>query len=311
MSKECRELLSSLPKDIGWIESYLYEYEGFWYPARHLQGVVNCQKHFQAQDTDILLVTTPKSGTTWLKAILFSLVNRKCYPISSKENPLLTNNPQILVPFLDIVVYFDGQNPDLSSFTSPRLFATHSPIVSLPNSIKDSACKIVYLCRDPKDTFVSMWHFAKKLRPPTNTTSLEVMFDKFCKGASPYGPFWDHVLGYWEGSLENPEKVFFMTYEDMKEEPVVHLRKLAAFLGCPFSVEEETEGLVDILRMCSFENLSNLEVNKEGRLPAGVESKVFFRKGEVGDWKNHLTVEMVERMEQISGEKFRGSGLRL
>ncbi|MBA0761047.1 hypothetical protein Gotri_023747 [Gossypium trilobum] len=28
-----------------------------------------------------------------------------------------------------------------------------------------SACRSVYICRDPKDVFVSKWHFTNKLRP--------------------------------------------------------------------------------------------------------------------------------------------------
>ena len=31
-----------------------------------------------------------------------------------------------------------------------------------------------------------------------------------------YGSWFDHVLPYWEFCKENPEKVFFMSYEELK-----------------------------------------------------------------------------------------------
>ncbi|XP_047255437.1 uncharacterized protein LOC107848400 isoform X2 [Capsicum annuum] len=76
--------------------------------------------------------------------------------------------------------------------------------------------------------------------------------------------------------------------------------------------EEENHGVVDqIVRMCSFENLSNLEVNKNGKSSASeMEYKVFFRKGEVGDWTNYFTTEMTEKLNHIIEQKFEGSGLR-
>ncbi|KAI3825216.1 hypothetical protein L1987_06694 [Smallanthus sonchifolius] len=113
------------------------------------------------------------------------------------------------------------------------------------------------------------------------TNSLEQVFGKFCKGVSLYGPFWDHMFGYWQESLKNPEKNYFLTYEEMKEQPSLHLRKLADFLGCQFSSKEEEENVVEsILKICSFDNLSNLNVNKEGKLPSGENNSAFFRKGE-------------------------------
>ncbi|CAL5430759.1 unnamed protein product [Camellia sinensis] len=315
ITQECRELLSSLPKEKGWVASHLYQYQGFWHPSRQLQGVLSCQKGFQAQDTDILLVTTPKSGTTWLKAILFALVNRAQYPndiTSQQQHPLHANNPHDLVPFLELKLYADNHVPDLTSFTSPRLFSTHLPPLSLPESIKCSACKLVYLCRNPKDTFVSLWHFTNKLRPKDiGTNSLEDTFDRFCRGVSLYGPFWDHVLGYWKESLENPGKILFLKYEEMKEKPDEHLRRTAQFLGYPFSPEEEKLGLVDeILGLCSFDTLSKLEVNKSGKLLSGEENKTFFRRGEVGDWKNFLSAEMEDRLDQISEQKLYKFGLK-
>ncbi|KAK7838717.1 flavonol sulfotransferase-like [Quercus suber] len=42
------------------------------------------------------------------------------------------------------------------------LVGTHVPYTSLPKSIIDSRCKIIYICRDPKDAFVSLWHFLRK-----------------------------------------------------------------------------------------------------------------------------------------------------
>lgn len=68
----------------------------------------------------------------------------------------------------------------------------------------------------------------------------------------------------------------------------------------------------EIIKLCSFENLSNLKVNKTGVLQARdfiIEKKKFFRKGEVGDWKNHLTTEMGNCLNRIMDQKLDGSGL--
>lgn len=60
-----------------------------------------------------------------------------------------------------------------------------------------------------------------------------------------FGLFWEHVLGYWTESLEMPEKVMFLTYEELKMKPCFYLKKIAEFLGCGFSIEEESDSLVD------------------------------------------------------------------
>lgn len=140
--------------------------------------------------------------------------------------------------------------------------------------------------------------------------SMEDMFDLFCKGVFLYGPYWDHVLAYWNEALRRPKEVLFLKYEEMKEQPGTQVRKVAEFYGCPFTFEEEKEGIVDaILGLCSFERLSNLEVNKEGYLPTGEMKQAYFRKGEIGDWKNYLTAEMAEELDMITEHKFQGSGL--
>lgn len=313
VSEDCKKLLSTLPKERGWVGSYVYNYQGFWALPRLIQGVIACQRQYQAQDNDIILVTAPKSGTTWLKALLFSLVNRKKYPVFEKNHPLLVKNPHDLVPLLEQDLYVDGQVPDFSLFTSPTLIATHVPFASLPKSVQNSRTKLVYLCRNPRDTFISMWQFTNNLRLDSHrdTNSIEEMFDHFCKGVGLYGPFWDHVLGYWKESIENSDKVLFLMYEEIKKQPKIQLKRLAEFLDCPFSIEEEDCRVVDeILRMCSFGNLRNLEVNVNGNMSAGMANKNFFRRGEVGDWKNYFTVEMNDRLNHIIEQKFHGSGLK-
>nr|CAN75260.1 hypothetical protein VITISV_041143 [Vitis vinifera] len=169
--------------------------------------------------------------------------------------------------------------------------------------------------REPKDAFISLWHFICKLAPQEEEhVPLEAALDMFCKGISQYGPYWDHVLGYWKASLECPERVLFLKYEDLKSDTLHYIKTLADFMGCPFSLEEESEGVVQkIMNLCSFETLSNLKVNKTGMhrstTPLATKNDVYFRKGNVGDWKNHLTDEMVHRVDQITEQKFSGTGL--
>nr|GEX16214.1 cytosolic sulfotransferase 5-like [Tanacetum cinerariifolium] len=80
---------------------------------------------------------------------------------------------------------------------------------------------------------------------------------------SQCGPIWEHVLTYWRPSLESPDNILFLKYEEMKMQPEVELRKLAAFMGKPFTVEEEERWVVaEIVKLCSFKFLSSLDLNK-------------------------------------------------
>ncbi|KAK9912587.1 hypothetical protein M0R45_036445 [Rubus argutus] len=97
----------------------------------------------------------------------------------------------------------------------------------------------------------------------------------------------------------------------MKEDGALHLKKLAKFLGFPFSLEEERGGEIGkIAKLCSFDNMKKLEVNKSGKSIKNFENKNLFRKAEVGDWMNYLTPNMVERLSKVIEEKLEGSGLR-
>ncbi|XP_042518272.1 cytosolic sulfotransferase 15-like [Macadamia integrifolia] len=306
--------LLSLPKEKGWIGLPLYQYQGSWCHAKGIQAAISFQKHFHASDTDVILVTTPKSGTTWLKALAFAILNRHRYTSTLSQNhPLLTDNPHDLVPFFEFKLYTDNQLPNLADFPSPRLFATHIPYPWLPESIKNSNCKIVYLCRNPRDTLVSYWHFTNKARPETlGPLSLEKGLEMFCKGITGFGPFWDHALGYWNENLERPQKVLFLKYEELKNDIKCQVKRLAEFMGCPFTIGEERDGVIDeISRLCSFESQRSLEVNKSSgiRSISYFENQTLYRKGEVGDWVNYLTNPMVEQLDQVMEEKLCGSGL--
>ncbi|KAH8512588.1 hypothetical protein H0E87_006028 [Populus deltoides] len=281
LTNECKELLLSLPREKGWRTACLYKYKGFWCQPKEIQAIISFQKHFQPRDTDVILASIPKSGTTWLKALSFAILNRKKFAISSNDHPLLVSNPHDLAPFFEYKLYADKQVPDLSKLPDPRLFATHIPFASLQDSIKKSNCRIIYICRNPFDTFISSWTFSNKLRSETvPPLLLEETFKMFCEGVVGFGPFWDHMLGYvLEGKLGETR-------------------------------QEEKEGVVEkIASLCSFEKMKNLEVNKSGRSIKNFENKHLFRKAEVGDWVNYLSPSMVKQLSQLTEEKLGGSGI--
>ncbi|CAH8356456.1 unnamed protein product [Eruca vesicaria subsp. sativa] len=312
VSQECENLISSLPSEKDFMGRNLYNYQGSWYYPSRLQAILNFQKDFKARDTDIILASFPKSGTTWLKALAFAVVHRNKYAPNLVSHPLLSNNPHNLVRFLELDLYVKDQRPDLEEIPSPKIFATHMPFQTLHETLRDSPCKVVYVCRNIKDVLVSRWHFRSKVRNELYSNySLEDMVDEFIKGDYAFGPFDNQVLSYWKVSLVSSKPVLFMKYEEMIEKPEAQVMRLADFLGCSFTEEEKQSGMVEkILELCSFGNLSNLETNKTGTSAFGIAPHAFFRKGGVGDWKNHLSDDMARKLDEMVEKKLRGSGLK-
>lgn len=321
--EEVQQLMQCLPKATSMGGNIpLIKYQGLWHSGNDItfKSALAFQRHFHARDTDLIIASHPKTGTTWLKSLLFAVVNRAHHHTGTKRNPLLAHHPHELVYRLENDIYgeaFTYPRPHhLNELASPRLFSTHFAYSSLPESVKTSGCRVLYIGRNPLDTCVSQWHFYQKVirkkmsnndvQPPP----IEDYFEEFYQGRVAYGPFFDHVLEYWEESLRLPNKVLFLKYEDLKDHTAFQLKRLAAFVGLPFSPEEESQGVIEeLIKMCSINNLKELEPNKKGVINKFYEKKAYFRKGEVGDWTNYFPPPMVERMSTLMEEKLGGSGL--
>uniref|UniRef100_A0A7N0REP4 Sulfotransferase n=1 Tax=Kalanchoe fedtschenkoi TaxID=63787 RepID=A0A7N0REP4_KALFE len=242
-------------------------------------------------------------------------MNRSSYNFDGgvdNGTPLLSSSPHLSVPFIDFYAtqHLDDPNPDLS------LLSTHLAYSLLPKSMIESGCKFVHVMREPKDVLISLWHFAVELRKARDqpTLPLDDAFDMFCNGFSQYGPYWDYELEYYNASLKCPNRFFIMTYEDLMERPDYNVKKLASFVGKPITAAEEDRGVVEaIVRFCSFDKLSNLEVNRIKTICVGkaqiVPNKVFFRKAKIGNWTHYLSDEQREHIDQITRQKFQGTVL--
>jgi len=77
-------------------------------------------------------------------------------------------------------------------------------------------------------------------------------------------------------------------YEDMKRDPKKEITRLAAHIGVT-RTEAEIE---DVVKVTSFDHM------KAARGPEGVVK--MFRKGGVGNWKDHFTDEQSELVDEMT-----------
>jgi hypothetical protein len=98
--------------------------------------------------------------------------------------------------------------------------------------------------------YLCLWHFSHKMSPKGGEAlvmkelHLVDTFEFFCEGVSTFETYRDHVLGYWRASLESPERILFLKYKDLKNETIYWFKKIAKFIGYPFSLEEEDKGVM-------------------------------------------------------------------
>ncbi|KAF9624524.1 hypothetical protein IFM89_011637 [Coptis chinensis] len=157
------------------------------------------QSHFQAHTDDVILASSMKTGATWLKPLIPCIMHSN--PDDSCD-PLIKNHPNALMPSwrsssTEGIHHLISQN--LLPFDFFELICLYS---ELPESIEKTDYKIVYITPNTKDTFVSMRHFINSVwAPKRGSFSLEEAFDSFCNGVHAFGPFFEHVLEYWNASL--------------------------------------------------------------------------------------------------------------
>ncbi|XP_022245700.1 sulfotransferase family cytosolic 1B member 1-like isoform X2 [Limulus polyphemus] len=273
--------------------------QGYFVPPYILQGL----EEFEVRPDDIFIITYPKSGTTWTEEIVSLIFNDG--DTKKVQNKLLFYRVHHLEVGRPI-----GHFRYLRKVKSPRLMATHLPLNCIPRQLRQSRCKIIYVVRNPKDNAVSYYHHH---RMSTFLGNYKGPWDEFLtlflKGHLVYGSWFDHVLTYWKFHLDHPDKVLFISYEELKIDLEKMVERIANFLDHPLPAET----IKTIASHCSFDQMKNNNMVNREQLPVtdffDMSQSKFMRKGIIGDWKNYFTDDQNQEFETVYKEKMAGSGL--
>jgi len=194
---------------------------------------------------------------------------------------------------------------ELDRMNTPRVIKTHLPLYLLNPKLLDTS-KVVYVARNPKDVIVSYFHYHRLMHFQQFTGDLE-SFAKYMMDDKVYAsPFFPHLLDAW--SKRHHPNLQFIFYEDLKRDLRGEIEKIATFLGKSLS-DEQLSRLTQHLRLDDFSKNKavNYEICKE--LSFMNPNGRFIRKGKTGDWKNHFSPELNEKIDEWIKFNLSGSDL--
>ncbi len=266
----------------------------------------------------IIQVEYPKSGGTWLYKMLAYYLNIPFLPLVKPEKG---DGFPAAGEFEDKAKArkqkYDGRNSHVGQKQFQYITQSH---VLPNNALFDWEYCTFFLIRDGRDVITSFYHYEKyflKNHKSTFQTKLSTLkwdligaliprhkkyAQDFCFRNVDFSElFADYVAlraKEWRFHLESwlrTGKTFFK-YEDVNKDPVSELKKILRFIGADID-EDLVEKTVALM---SFKNQQKLEKDKQGGK--------FYRKGIIGDWKNHFDENHKETFRSIAGDTLMALG---
>ncbi|KAM4722432.1 sulfotransferase 2B1-like [Rhinophrynus dorsalis] len=257
----------------------------------HLHNTQSLQyaQEFQFKEGDIVIVTYPKSGTTWMQEIITLIYSRG-------DSEVATTIPNWeRAPWLEHIYFKDL----IKEGEGPRIITTHLPSELLAPALQDSKAKVIYVARNPKDVAVSFYHFHKMAKFLPDPGSFAEFLEQFLEGKVSYGSWFQHVKG-WHRQRKALD-LFYITYEDMHKDLRHSIKKLCKFLSCPMYTKEVDK----VEQHCTFSVMSQNVMVNYMLIPCEImdhKQCKFMRKGIVGDWKQHFSEEQNAAFDKIFNE---------
>jgi aryl sulfotransferase len=256
------------------------------------------------RDDDVVVVTSYKSGTTWMQGIVANLI----FLGHELPAPLLELSPWVErrgAPLELVLTRLEQQ-------IHRRVMKTHLPLDGFPY---DQRVKYVYVGRDVRDVFMSQWNhyrnFTEAALTAFNTTPGRVG-PELPPCPDDIHEVWRNLMtrswfeweteGYpWCSPLRHPQlwwdyrhlpNILFVHYADLLADFQGETRRVAEFL----EIDVPDEAWPRILHNCTLAEMRAAATRQEAVRPAlsavlkgGAET--FFYKGTNGRWREVLSEE--------------------
>jgi Sulfotransferase domain len=254
--------------------------------------------HLGLEPHDVFLASYPRSGSTWLRFMLFEIMCGEDPGFRKIESRL----PEIQC--------HRGVPPVLPN--GGRLIKTHE-------KYRKEYTRAVFLVRDARDVVLSAYAgFASVgLTRLVSKGDLDSFLTSFLEGkALQMGSWQEHSRSWLESPLAKNGNLMVIRYEDLRKNPEPMLGELLEFVGLKPNYQVIREAIEDntLQRMRAKEDRAK-EAGEQsillGKRKSVEEESRFVRTGSVGGWRGKLTPDQVKLIEQYSGEMLAAMGYEL
>ena len=270
----------------------------------------------------IWLTSYPKSGNTWVRSFLVSLLYNKKnetnleglnnipqYPLRSHFNNLLDNIDDINEVSSKWIISQKRINLDKKN----KFLKTHHALCKIGKfsfTNYETSLGAIHIVRDPRNIINSiLYHYSKK----SFLEAKEFMLDEtraLGKKFDPNSPSVNQdmftILTSWKThylSWKNFKKNYLLIkYENLVSEPNKEFRKITKYLNDVMHIKIEEDEIDHAIKSNSFENLKKIE-NRDGFKEAikdksSGEVKRFFNLGPNNKWEKILDSEIKDEIEK-------------
>nr|XP_032834103.1 sulfotransferase 1C1-like [Petromyzon marinus] len=253
---------------------------------------------FKARPGDLLIATYPKAGTTWTQEIVVLIQSGVDVEYCKRS------------PVYERIIFMEWTVPGrvatgvevLNDLPSPCTLKTYLPLHLL------SPPQVIYVACNAKDNAVSAFHFENMNQHQPGPGTWEEYLHRFMTGNVCWGSWYDHVTGWW--NVRERHRILYLFFEDMKEDPMREVSRIARFLERPLSEQQ----LREVVKLTSFPVMRDNPMTNYSTVPTDfMDHSVspFMRKGEVGDWRNDFSAAQLEAFEQHYKDKMAATDLCL
>lgn len=233
-------------------------------------------RHLGVQSSDVFVASYPRSGSTWLRFLLFEALTRQD-------------------------AGFDDVNriiPDVGMHQgASRLLPNGGRLIKTHESYRPEYKRALYLVRDVRDVVLSE-HAYQKAHGWIDC-GLDEYIRLFLAGrVNGYGAWQEHVRGWLESPLTSSGDLLLVRFQELRKDTLPQLQRIMDFLG----VKVDSETLANAIRNNNVQRMRAKE-EKTPQIDArrmGDEEKRFVRKGAVGGWRETLTPNQVAQLERAT-----------